>query len=70
MTETTLEANIREAAYRKWVSAGTPPGDGVKFWLEAEAEVKKGGTTTLKEDNDCTVRMKVGDNFINVPLEG
>lgn len=29
---------IREAAYYKWEAAGCPSGDGVKFWLEAEAE--------------------------------
>ena len=29
---------IREAAYRKWEQAGRPSGDGLRFWLEAEAE--------------------------------
>lgn len=29
---------IRTRAYYKWVEAGCPPGDGVCFWLEAEAE--------------------------------
>lgn len=29
---------IRTRAYYKWVEAGCPPGDGVGFWLEAEAE--------------------------------
>ena len=27
---------IRELAYRKWEAAGSPPSDGVPFWLEAE----------------------------------
>ena len=30
---------IREAAYYKWEAAGCPCGDGVEFWLEAEAEL-------------------------------
>ena len=30
---------IRETAYSKWEAAGCPSGDGVKFWLEAEAEL-------------------------------
>jgi hypothetical protein len=29
---------IRTSAYFKWIEAGMPPGDGVKFWLEAENE--------------------------------
>jgi hypothetical protein len=27
---------IRMAAYIRWDLAGKPPGDGVRFWLEAE----------------------------------
>lgn len=30
---------IRERAYYKWKAAGCPCGDGVEFWLEAEAEL-------------------------------
>lgn len=30
---------IRERAFAKWESAGCPCGDGVEFWLEAEAEL-------------------------------
>lgn len=33
------DQNVRELAYEKWQDAGTPPGDGVKFWLEAEKEL-------------------------------
>lgn len=29
---------IRQLAYEKWEAAGRPEGDGVQFWLEAEAE--------------------------------
>lgn len=29
---------IRELAYTKWEAAGCPCGDGVEFWLAAEAE--------------------------------
>lgn len=36
------EQQVRELAYHKWEEAGYPPGDGVNFWLEAEAEMKKG----------------------------
>jgi len=31
---------IRETAYYKWQAAGCPCGDGVDFWLEAEAEAE------------------------------
>jgi hypothetical protein len=34
--------DIRLSAYRKWVAAGRPAGDGVQFWLEAEQELVKG----------------------------
>ena len=34
--------DVRLCAYRKWDSAGKPPGDGVQFWLEAEQEVTQG----------------------------
>jgi hypothetical protein len=30
---------VRVRAYGKWVSAGKPAGDGVRFWLEAEQEL-------------------------------
>jgi hypothetical protein len=30
---------IRELAYFKWQAAGSPPGDGIQFWLEAENEL-------------------------------
>lgn len=30
---------IREAAYYKWEAAGCPCGDGIEFWLQAEAEL-------------------------------
>jgi hypothetical protein len=29
---------IRERAYHLWEKAGRPPGDGMEFWLAAEAE--------------------------------
>lgn len=31
---------IRELAYLKWEAAGSPAGDGLDFWLEAERESK------------------------------
>ncbi len=44
-----MEQEIRELAYSKWEVAGHPPGDGVNFWLEAEAELKAqdNGSTTI-----------------------
>jgi hypothetical protein len=34
------ENAIRPLAYRKWQEAGCPSGDGVTFWLAAEAEIQ------------------------------
>jgi Protein of unknown function (DUF2934) len=34
--------DIRLRAYLKWMAAGRPAGDGVKFWLEAEQELLRG----------------------------
>jgi hypothetical protein len=34
--------DIQELAYRKWLSAGRPNGDCVRFWLEAEQEFLQG----------------------------
>jgi hypothetical protein len=31
--------DIRTRAYQKWVAAGKPDSDGVRFWLEAEQEL-------------------------------
>ncbi len=36
------EEEIRVRAYQKWEAAGKPPGDGQRFWLEAERELRKG----------------------------
>lgn len=33
---------IRQCAYEKWERAGTPIGDGIQFWLEAEQELAQG----------------------------
>lgn len=33
------EEQLRELAYLKWEQAGRPPGDGIQFWLQAEAEL-------------------------------
>jgi hypothetical protein len=35
------EDEIRMRAYQKWEAAGKPAGDGTKFWLEAERELRK-----------------------------
>ena len=34
------DEQVRLCAYLKWVAAGRPPGDGVRFWLEAERELR------------------------------
>lgn len=34
------EDAIRLRAYEKWEAAGKPNGDGIRFWLEAEKELK------------------------------
>lgn len=39
----TLEEATRVRAYQLWERAGHPEGDGVSFWLEAEAELSAGG---------------------------
>lgn len=31
--------SIREKAYLLWEAAGSPPGDGVEFWVQAEKEL-------------------------------
>lgn len=38
----TVDEAIRLGAYLKWEAAGMPGGDGVKFWLEAEKEIRNG----------------------------
>lgn len=32
---------IRQRAYEKWENAGRPDGDGLRFWLEAERELRQ-----------------------------
>ena len=38
---------IRELAHSKWEAAGCPCGDGVEYWLQAEAELTRDGTPEL-----------------------
>lgn len=35
------EDAVRLRAYLKWQGAGKPDGDGVRFWLEAEQELRR-----------------------------
>lgn len=35
------EEEIRRCAYQKWERAGKPTDDGVRFWLEAEQELRQ-----------------------------
>jgi Protein of unknown function (DUF2934) len=34
------DEEVRVRAYLNWEVAGRPPGDGVAFWLAAEAEIR------------------------------
>ena len=36
------EEAIRLRAYQRWEAAGCPCGDDMRFWLEAEKELRKG----------------------------
>lgn len=47
---------IRTLAYQKWEQAGSPQGDGVDFWLDAEAEFD----STFDEALDDTLATAVG----------
>lgn len=46
----TSEERIRERAYRCWAEAGCPAGDGVEFWLKAEAELALETETSVTDD--------------------
>jgi hypothetical protein len=35
------EESIRLNAYLRWDAAGRPGGDGLKFWLEAEQDLRR-----------------------------
>ena len=39
----TLEEATQVRAHQLWERAGHPQGDGVSFWLEAQAELSAGG---------------------------
>lgn len=49
MTSDLRQQAIRELAYLKWEQAGSPPGNGVFFWLEAEQELLAGGLEAIDE---------------------
>jgi hypothetical protein len=38
---TPLLNDIRDLARKKWEAAGKPPGDGARFWLEAEQAIRQ-----------------------------
>lgn len=48
-----MSEDIRELAYFKWEEAGSPPGDGREFWLEAEQEVFESRLADRDEDIDA-----------------
>jgi hypothetical protein len=35
------QESIQEKAYHLWQRAGSPPGDGTQFWLQAEREINE-----------------------------
>jgi|SRR5215831_1697093 len=49
--------NIRLGAYFKWQNAGSPPGDGVSFWLQAEREYWQRSTDKLGQAVYWIVQM-------------
>lgn len=55
-----MAQNIHELAYQKWEAAGSPPSDGVEFWLQAEAEVnaKSNESKTSEEKQPRKVAAK------------
>ena len=51
------EEAVRIGAYLRWDAAGRPAGDGVRFWMEAEQELRSG--------NVAPVGKSKGSGFIN-----
>jgi hypothetical protein len=52
-----VEQTIRQLAYDKWQRAGSPHGDGVNFWFEAENELfpcVELEQTEEEEETECT----------------
>jgi hypothetical protein len=58
------EEQLRELAYLKWEKAGRPPGDGVQFWLQAEAEASDCPKATKKA---CPAPTKVAAKTSSTP---
>lgn len=40
------QENVRQLAYSLWEKAGSPEGDGVDFWVEAEQLIGRLNSTT------------------------
>lgn len=55
-----MDQNIHELAYKKWEAAGSPPSDGVEFWLQAETEInaKSNSKKTSEEKQPRKVAAK------------
>jgi hypothetical protein len=45
-------AEVRVRAYYLWEAAGRPPGDGVRFWLAAEQELRHAPTFEMVRCDD------------------
>jgi len=45
------QATIRERAYQLWEQAGSPEGDGVAFWVEAERQLVSDWGARLTSEN-------------------
>lgn len=47
------QESVREKAYYLWQKAGSPPGDGREFWLQAEQELN-----AKSNDNESACKFK------------
>lgn len=48
-----MEEQIRVLAYKKWEDDGCPESDGVKYWVDAENELR---STTVEAASPNTVQ--------------
>jgi hypothetical protein len=50
------QQTIRERAYFKWVNAGSPETDGLRFWLDAESEELNSGQPNRQSSSQNSSR--------------
>lgn len=59
------ENQIRKLAYYKWQQAGSPEGDGVEFWLDAEREQREFVALGSKDHmNDAPTESIICDQLV------